>query len=170
MAENQGDFPLSAAQRSRIRRLSQPKEPDAGEEAGELNVVPYLDIITNILMFVLASVSVTFVASIDTTPPSIGGGKVRTELASRVLNLSVWVTGDGVSFKTSNGNVATGCNDIGSGVTIPKKGETPDYPSITACAKRLKNAREEFKSETQVTLTATTGEANRRADGRPNGS
>ena len=71
MADKQ-DAPLSAAQRSRIRRLSQPKEPDAGEEAGELNVVPYLDIIMNVLMFVLASVSVTFVTSIDTTPPSIG--------------------------------------------------------------------------------------------------
>jgi biopolymer transport protein TolR len=157
MAETQDDVPLSAAQRSRIRRLSQPKEPDPGEEAGELNVVPYLDIITNILMFVLASISVTFVASIDTTPPSIGGGKVRTELASRALNLSVWVTGDGVSFKTSNGNIATGCNDIGSGVTIPKKADGFDYPNITACAKRLKNAREEFKSETQVTITANPG-------------
>jgi biopolymer transport protein TolR len=157
MAEPQEDVPLSAAQRSRIRRLSAYKEPDAGEEAGELNVVPYLDIITNILMFVLASISVTFVASIDTTPPSIGGGKVRTELASRALNLSVFVTSQGVSLKTSGGSIATGCNDIGSGVTIPKKADGFDYPNITACAKRLKNAREEFKSETQVTITANPG-------------
>lgn len=157
MAEPEDDGILSAAQRSRIRRLSQPKEPDAGEEAGELNVVPYLDIITNILMFVLASVSVTFVASIDTTPPSIGGGKVRPELASRALNLSVFVTSQGVSLKTSGGNIATGCADIGSGITVPKKGESYDYPSITACAKRLKNARDEFKAETQVTITANPG-------------
>ena len=60
MAETE-EPPLSAAQRSRIRRLSQPKEPEPGDEAGELNVVPYLDIIMNILMFVLASVSVSFV-------------------------------------------------------------------------------------------------------------
>jgi len=158
MAETQDDVvPLSAAQRSRIRRLSQPKEPAPGDEAGELNVVPYLDIITNILMFVLASVSVTFVASIETTPPAIGGGKVRTELASRALNLSAWVTSDGVSFKTSNGNIATGCTDVGSGVTVPKKGDSMDYPGITACAKRLKNIRDEFKSETQVTITASPG-------------
>src|ERR1044071_5592931 len=120
MAEQQ-EPPLSAAQRSRIRRLSAPKDPEPGEEAGELNVVPYLDIITNILMFVLASISVTFVASIDTTPPSIGGGKVRAERASRALNLSVFVTGQGVSLKTSGGNIATGCADIGSGITVPKK-------------------------------------------------
>ncbi len=157
MAEPNDDASLSAAQRSRIRRLSQPKEPDAGEEAGELNVVPYLDIITNILMFVLASVSVTFVASIDTTPPSIGGSKVRSELASRALNLSVFVTSQGVSLKTSGGNIATGCSDIGSGITVPKKGDVYDYPGITACAKRLKGAREEFKSETQVTITANPG-------------
>jgi biopolymer transport protein TolR len=157
MADPQDDVPLSAAQRSRIRRLSQPKEPEPGEEAGELNVVPYLDIITNILMFVLASISVTFVASVDTTPPSIGGGKVRTELASRALNLSVFVTSQGVSLKTSGGNIATGCTDVGSGITVPKKGEDNDLPAITACAKRLKNARDEFKSETQVTITANPG-------------
>ena len=45
---------LSAAQRSKIRRLSQPKELAADEEGGELNIVPFLDIITNVLMFVLA--------------------------------------------------------------------------------------------------------------------
>ncbi|MFN7135199.1 MAG: biopolymer transporter ExbD, partial [Myxococcales bacterium] len=56
------------------RRKLRPKEE---EETGELNIVPYLDIIMNILMFVLASVSVSFVGSIDTTPPSIGGNKVR---------------------------------------------------------------------------------------------
>jgi biopolymer transport protein TolR len=156
MAEPQ-DEALSASQRSRIRRLSQPKEPAAGEEAGELNVIPYLDIITNILMFVLASISVTFVASVDTTPPSVGNGKVRTELASRALNLSVFVTSQGVSLKTSGGNIATGCTDVGSGITVPKKDESFDYPAITACAKRLKNARDEFKSETQVTITANPG-------------
>src|SRR5262252_3624918 len=109
MADPQ-DLPLSAAQRSRIRRLSQPKEPEPGEEAGELNVVPYLDIITNIMMFVLASVSVSFISSIDTTPPSIGGKGVRSDVTSKALNLAAFITSQGVSFKTSGGNVATGCN------------------------------------------------------------
>ena len=58
MAETQ-EHPLSAAQRSRIRRISQPKEPAPGDEAGELNIIPYLDIITNVLVFVLASVTNT---------------------------------------------------------------------------------------------------------------
>jgi biopolymer transport protein TolR len=153
MAEHE-EAQLSAAQRSRIRRLSQPKEPDAGEEAGELNVVPYLDIITNVMMFVLASVSVSFIASIDTTPPSIGGGKVRADVSSKALNLAALITTQGVSLKTSGGNVATGCNDVGSGVAVPKVNGEHDFKSLTACAKRLKNANPAFKEETQVTITA----------------
>lgn len=148
---------LSAAQRSRIRRLSQPKEPEAGDVAGELNVVPYLDIITNIMMFVLASVSVSFIGSIDTTPPSIGGGRVRADVSSKALHLSAWITSQGVSLKTSTGNIATGCNDVGSGVTVPKVNQEYDLRSLTACAKRLKNASPSFKEETQVTITANPG-------------
>jgi len=154
---DQEEAQLSAAQRSRIRRLSQPKEPDAGDEAGELNVVPYLDIIMNILMFVLASVSVSFVGSIDTTPPAIGGNKVRADVATKALNLSAWITTQGVSLKTSTGNISTGCNDVGSGVTVPKVNQQYDLMGLTACAKRLKNAATSFKEETQVTITANPG-------------
>jgi biopolymer transport protein ExbD len=156
MAEPQ-ENPLSAAQRSRIRRLSQPKEPEVGEEAGELNIVPYLDIIMNILMFVLVSVSVIFIASIDTTPPAIGGGKVRSDISSKALNLSAFITGQGISLKTSGGNIATGCQGTGPGVTVPKTGDSYDMKSLTVCAKQLKNAQPEFKEETQVTVTANPG-------------
>ena len=65
---------LSAAQRSKIRRLAQPKEMDEAEAGGELNIVPFLDIVMNVLMFVLATVSVTFTATIDTFPPRAGSG------------------------------------------------------------------------------------------------
>ena len=157
MAADAQDHPLSPAQRSKIRRLSQPVEPAPGDEAGELNIIPYLDIIVNILVFVLVSVSVTFIASIDTTPPSIGGGKVRADIATKALNLSAWITTEGIALKTSTGNIATGCQDVGSGITVPKQGETYDYTALTACAKRLKNARAEFKEETQVTITANPG-------------
>ncbi len=161
MAETD-DVPLSAAQRSKIRRLSQPKDAEPGDEAGELNVVPYLDIITNIMMFVLASVSVSFIGTIDTTPPSIGGNRVRQDVASKALNLSAWITSQGVSLKTSGGNIATGCQDVGTGITVPKirdQGgqEIDDFKALTDCAKRLKNATPSFKEETQVTITANPG-------------
>jgi biopolymer transport protein TolR len=157
MAEPQ-DHPLSAAQRSRIRRLSQFKEPSPGEEAGELNVVPYLDIITNIMIFVLASVSVSFIASIDTTPPSIGGKGVRSDVATKALNLSAWITAQGVSLKTSGGNIGPGCETVAeTGYVGAKKGDSYDFAAITACAKKLKRAKPDFKDEVQVTITASPG-------------
>lgn len=156
MAEN-NDVPLSAAQRSRIRRLSQPVDPQPGEEAGELNIVPFLDIITNVMMFVLASVSVTFITSIDTTPPAIGG-KGKSDVASKALNLSAFVTDDGISLKTSGGNIAPGCQGTGAGITFPIQTSSGqrvhDFAGINACAKKLKNASPDFKDETQVTITA----------------
>jgi biopolymer transport protein TolR len=157
MAEQDGNTPLSAAQRSRIRRLSRPVDPQPGDEAGELNVVPYLDIIMNILMFVLASVSVSFVHTIDTTPPAIGGSRVRNDISSKALNLSAWITTDGVSLKTSGGNIATGCTDVGSGLTVPKANGEYDLKGLTVCAKRLKSSNVAFKEETQVTITANPG-------------
>lgn len=150
------DAPLSAAQRSRIRRLSQFKEPDPGEEAGELNIVPYLDIITNIMMFVLASISVSFIGSIDTTPPSIGGGKVRVDPSQKALNLAAFVVSGGITLKTSGGQLDTGCDPerFGSGITIPKRGADYDFRALTDCARKIKNFREDFKDEVQVTITA----------------
>jgi biopolymer transport protein ExbD len=148
---------LSAAQRSKVRRLSQPKEAEEGEEAGELNIVPFLDIITNVMMFVLASVAVTFTATIDSTPPSLGGKGVRATVQSNALNLAVFVVNEGFSLKASGGNIATGCNAPGPGLAIPKQGNDYDYASLTDCAKKLKDASSEFKDETQVTITANPG-------------
>src|SRR6188768_2176964 len=102
---------LSAGQRSKIRRLSQPKELSPDEEGGELNIVPFLDIVVNILIFVLATVAVTFTSSIETNPPASKGAGVRAEIPSQALNLSVVITNEGFSLKTSGGNIAPGCND-----------------------------------------------------------
>jgi len=55
----------------------------------ELNIVPFLDIIMNILIFVLATVAVTFTATIDTTPPASKGSGVRSEVPSEALNRTI---------------------------------------------------------------------------------
>jgi biopolymer transport protein TolR len=146
---------LSAAQRSKVRRLSAPKEAEEGEEAGELNIIPFLDIIMNVLMFVLATVAVTFTATIDSTPPSLGGKGVRGE--SKALNLSVFVVNDGFSLKASGGNIATGCRTVGPGLTVPKVRNEYDYATLTDCAKNVKEFSPEFRDETQVTITANGG-------------
>lgn len=159
----QGAEQLSSAQRSKIRRLSAYVEPVPGEEAGELNIIPYLDIIVNILVFVLVSISVTFMSTIDTVPPSVGGGRVRDSVSSKKLNLSVFITAKGIAFKTSGGSIATGCDNVGGGITIPGKENVPadespyDLAAVTLCARKLKSARPEFEEESQVTITANPG-------------
>ncbi len=148
---------LSAAQRSKIRRLSQPRELSPDEEGGELNIVPFLDIIVNVLIFVLATVAVTFTATIDTTPPAAQSGGVRKEIESEALNLTIFIVNDGFSLKASGGNVAPGCEHPGPGITIPKKGGQYDYAALTECARKLKNASDAFKDETQVFIAANWG-------------
>lgn len=148
---------LSAAQRSKIRKLSQPKELSPDEEGGELNIVPFLDIITNVLMFVLATVSVTFTATFDTAPPRKGGGGGRPP-STPSLGLTVIVVPDGFSIKARGGNVGAGCSDLGSGLAVGKvnAGGTMDYDyaSLKSCAEKLKGLSDDFKGETQVALTA----------------
>src|SRR5262245_43549151 len=129
---------LSAAQVGKIRRLSQPRELAPDEEGGELNIVPFLDIIVNILIFVLATVAVTFTATIETAPPGTGGGGVRKEIESKALNLTVLVATEGFSIKASGGNVAPGCGGLGPGLAISMRGGKYDYDSLTECATKLK--------------------------------
>lgn len=141
---------LSAAQRSKIRRLSAPAEPQAGDESGELNVVPYLDIIMNVMMFVLASVTVMFTASIPTAAAQVSPRPVPA--APEALQLTVLVTSQGVALKTAGGSVAPGCASVGAGVTIPNRGGDYDVVGLSACARSLKAQRPE---ETQVAVSAS---------------
>lgn len=143
---------LSAAQRSKIRRLSAPKEHAPDEAGGELNIVPFLDIIMNVLMFVLATISVTFTATIDTFPPRAGAGARAP--TTPTLGLTILVVPDGFSMKARGGNVAPGCSDTGPGIAIPKRDAEYDFAALKACAAKLKGAAPEFKEEMGVTVSA----------------
>jgi biopolymer transport protein ExbD len=138
---------LSSAQRARIRRLSAPAEAEAAEN-GELNVVPYLDIVMNIMMFVLVTVSVSFASTI----PTAAAGPVRpTE--KRGLHLTALITREGVALKTAGGALAPGCSGFGAGMTVPSVDGAYDLASLATCARRVKN--EGGPDETQVTVTAS---------------
>jgi len=148
---------LSAAQRSKIRRLSTPKELAADEEGGELNIVPFLDIVTNVLMFVLATISVTFTTMIDTQPPRSNGSNVRPP-GKPTLSLNIIVIDKGFIVSAFGQRIGEGCQGPGSGVAVGMKtadGQTDyDFTGLTACAKRLKNQVPEAADETSATITA----------------
>jgi biopolymer transport protein ExbD len=142
---------LSAAQRGRIRRLAATTEGADVEESKEINVVPFLDIITNVLMFVLATIAITFTATIDVTLPK-RGIRPPTEAA---LDLSVLVVGEGFSVKARGGNVTAGCTNVGSGLAVPKRDGAYDYVALRDCAAKLKASLPSFAEERNVTVTAS---------------
>jgi hypothetical protein len=151
MAEEQEK--LSASQRSKIRRLSAPKELAPDEEGGELNIVPFLDIITNVLMFVLATVTTIFLATITADFPKRGGrgGAPNTP----TLGLTVIVVPDGFSVKARGGSIAQGCHDTGMGITVPKVGGDYDYKGLNQCVATVKKeSPEEVRDETNFTISA----------------
>ena len=145
---------LSPAQHAKIRRLSVPAEAQPGDEAGELNVVPYLDIIMNIMMFVLVSVSVAFTATINT---SAAQASPRPGPVPHGLHLTALITGDGVALKTAAASIAPGCEGVGGGVTVPNRGGQVDLTALTACARRIKATNPDAAGETQVTVAASPG-------------
>src|ERR1700757_2516543 len=106
---------LSAAQRSRVRRLSMPRELSPDEEGGELNIVPFLDIITNVLMFVLATITVTFTTMIDSQPPRASGSSARPPTKPS-LSLNIIVIDKGFIISAFGQRIGEGCQGPGSGV------------------------------------------------------
>ena len=127
------------------------------EEGGELNIVPFLDIITNVLMFVLATISVTFTTLIDTQPPR-GGRQLAARPTKPTLSLNIVIIDKGFIVSAFGQRIGEGCQGAGSGVTVGMKttdGKTDyDYTALNACAKRLKNQVPEAADETAATITA----------------
>src|SRR5271165_5213580 len=111
---------LSAQQRSKIRRLSEPKEIAPDEEGGELNIVPFLDIITNVLMFVLATISVTFTTIFDTQPPHPGGSSARPP-TKPTLSLNILVLDTGFKVSAQGVYIGEGCKSAGGSLAVPMK-------------------------------------------------
>jgi biopolymer transport protein TolR len=129
-----------------MRRMKEHAE-EAEEDTGELNLVPYLDIITNIIIFLLASVvmNVNF-GNVNVTLPTIssGGGAAAEEPQKPPLNLTVTAGASGFTIAGSGGIMSP----------LPKlpNGQY-DYKALTAKLMEIK-AQPENGNETKVTFNA----------------
>jgi biopolymer transport protein ExbD len=106
------------------------------EEAGELNLVPYMDIVTNIIIFLLASVvNQVSLANINVSVPSIsqgsGPGPDDNKPDKPPLNLTVSVGASGFTIAASGGVLPI----------VPKlpSGQY-DYKTLTTKLKEIKSA------------------------------
>jgi biopolymer transport protein TolR len=120
--------------RAACRRMRDHNE-ELEEEAGELNLVPFMDIVTNIIIFLLASVvNQVALGNINVSVPTIssGGGAAEDQPPPEKppLNLTISVGASGFTVAASGGVLPI----------IPK---TPtgqyDYKALTAKLKEIKS-------------------------------
>ena len=148
---------LSPRQRAYIRKRTAEIDLDPSETVGELNIIPFLDIVVNLIMFLLATAEmVLLISQIDSDLPRISRGRSKsTDAVETPLNLNVTVTENGVLVTGSGGKLAAGCTDIdppGSrAVTVARKGKDYDWKGLTECVSKIKK---QFKDEDTVTISA----------------
>ncbi|WP_224245242.1 ExbD/TolR family protein [Hyalangium gracile] len=131
------------------RRKLKPREE---EETGELNIVPYLDILMNLILFML--LSITGLASfgiLNVTAPNYGGptaGAQQDNPETPKLTLSVLISKKGHFINSENAILGQG----GSEPTIPTKADgSYDYAALNAKMVEIKQA---FPGETKVIIGA----------------
>jgi biopolymer transport protein TolR len=143
---------LTSQQRAHIRRRTKVHEPDPSELSTELNIVPFLDIVVNLIMFLLAtSEAVLAITQIEAQLPQLGKGGGKPKDAG--LNLSVTLTDNGVIVAGSGGKLAPGCSQVmaGRAMTVPKTTSGYDWAALTECVSKVK---ETYPSEEDVMLGA----------------
>lgn len=118
------------------RRVRADARRAAEEPRGEINVVAFLDIVMNVLMFVLATTATVFTAEIRTAAPTSIGGRAPTS-----ETLTVMVTPRGYLVASSRGTVSRGCDAIGGGdVTVPTRDGAYDAGALTRCLARVRGS------------------------------
>jgi biopolymer transport protein TolR len=147
---------LTPQQRAYIRRRTKVHDPDPSEIAGELNIVPFLDIVVNLIMFLLAtSEAVLAIVQIEAQLPQLGGKSGGGGASEPGLNLNVTVTDGGVIVTGSGGKLAPGCQEVATGrvMTVPKRDNKYDWKALTDCVAKIK-AVPKFSDEHEVIIGA----------------
>ena len=148
--------------RAKMRKMREDFE-DEEMENGELNLVPYLDIVTNVIMFLMMTTSfAAALADINVTSPTSG---VTTgpsaDQPKQDLNLTLQVSDKGYTIAAS-GAVLYENDVMGRLPTLPKVA-TPDpkkpidydYAGLTKKIRAIKEApANDAASETKVIINA----------------
>lgn len=138
---------LDARQRRLVRRAvaRATAEPEVG---GELQIVPLLDILVNLVSFLLVILATPLLlAQVEAQLPSFGPGRGP-------WRATVTLTDAGIFVSDRDGTYAAGCTSHGSGATLPRVGSELDFSGLRYCAEQLRRAHPETES---ITLTANPG-------------
>ncbi len=146
---------FSPQQRAYIRKRSKYNEPGPDELDDELNIIPFLDITVNLIMFLLVLLTtIGFYSEVAASLPSYSrGGVGQRSTEQESLNLNVTVTDNGIIVAGTGGKLAPGCMETQTGrvLTVPKVNGAYDWEALRACAVTVK---QEFPDEHMVTISA----------------
>lgn len=155
--------------RAELRKIRESGE-ELAEEAGELNLVPYLDIVMNIIMFLLATV--TFSATLTSInvnlPTALTAAPSQVDTPPKPeLNLTVSVTEKGFTIATSGAVLFRGFRlEAGADAAAPPNvvqttSELPTLPlaagqpDLAGLSRALGQIKERYPSEERAILTAS---------------
>lgn len=130
------------------------------DKIGELNIVPYLDIMVNLIMFMLVTITTAVSLSLlgvstpkynqQVAPASATPPKAELQLTVLISFKGFYLSARG-QYVTADGSPlpkGTARPDL---ATVPKKGEEYDFARLTEIAQKLKT---EAPTETRVILVA----------------
>ena len=129
------------------------------EEGQELNIVPYLDILMNLIMFMLLSITgLSAFGILNVNAPNYGGPttQVTEEGDKPKLLLTVLISKKGFYVAATGGVVGQQqqgqANPAEAPPSIPKKSDgSYDYTALT---ENMVNVKKEFPSESKVSVGA----------------
>jgi len=128
------------------------------EEGQELNIVPYLDILMNLIMFMLLSITgLSAFGILNVNAPNYGGPTTQmTEEGDKPkLLLTVLISKKGFYVAATGGVVGQQqgqTNPAEAPPSIPKKGDgSYDYTALT---ESMVNVKKEFPNESKVIVGA----------------
>lgn len=141
------------------KRKTKPREP---EEAGELNIVPYLDILMNLIIFMLLSMTgLAAFGILNVNAPSYGAGAGaggETDKPSLTLTVAVSRTG---FFVAATGGVLTGSDEAPAQPEAPGADAAPTIPLLpdgsynyAALTQKMKEIKTAFPQESKIILAA----------------
>jgi biopolymer transport protein ExbD len=128
---------------------------DGGEDMSEINLVPYLDIITNILLFLLVTVSsIVAVGNIDVAAPQYAvssAQKKQDEKKKTEFNPTIIITNKGFTVSGTTGTIFEN-DEPGKLPTVPKLGD--GRYNFIGLQKVLTRIKEKYPDEGQAILSA----------------